>query len=85
MRSSKLIPYSINPSSEASDDDKTKNFISRLDAISREPVFMCKIFGVRSCWKFHHRCSLGTKVYPEIFGFFSHMVREIFTNYFLIN
>jgi len=46
MRSSKLIPYSTNPSSE---DDKTKIFVSGLDAISREPVFMSKIFGVRAC------------------------------------
>ncbi len=49
MRSSKLIPYSTNPSSEASDDDKTKVFVSRLDAISGEPVFMSKIFEVRPC------------------------------------
>jgi hypothetical protein len=82
MRSSKPIPYNTNPSS---DDDKTKSFASGLDAISREPVFMSKIFGVRSCWKFHHRCSSGPRVYPEIFGFFSHMVLEIFSNYFLIN
>jgi hypothetical protein len=46
MRSSKPIPYTTNPSS---DDDKTKTFVSGLDAISREPVFMSKIFGVRSC------------------------------------
>ena len=49
MRNSKPMPYSTNPSSEASDDDKTKIFVSRLDGISREPVFMSKIFGVRSC------------------------------------
>jgi hypothetical protein len=46
---------------------------------------MRKIFGVRSCWKFYHRCSSYRRVYPESFRFFSHMVREIFTNYFLIN
>ncbi len=49
MRNSKLIPYNTNPSSEASDDDKTKIFVSGLDVISREPVFMSKIFEVRSC------------------------------------
>jgi hypothetical protein len=85
MRSSKPISYSTNPSLETSDDDKTKIFVSGLDAISREPVFMSKTFGVRSCWKFHHRCSLGPRVYPEIFAVFSHMVGEIFTNYLLIN
>ncbi len=78
MRSSKPIPYSTNPSSEASDDDKTKIFASGFDAISREPVFMSKIFGVWSCWKFHHRCSSGPRVYPAIFVFFfSYGYRDI--------
>jgi hypothetical protein len=85
MRSSIPISYSTNPSSETSDEDKIKIFVPGLDAISRDLVFMSKIFGVRSCRKFHHRCSSEPIVYPEIFVFFSHMVREIFTNYFLIN
>jgi hypothetical protein len=76
MRSSQPMPYSSNPSSESSDDDKTKIFVSELDTISRDSVFMSKTFEVRSCWKFHHRCSLGPRVYPEIFGFFSHMVQD---------
>ena len=64
---------------------KTKIFVSRLDRTSRESFFMRKIFRGRSCWKFHHKCSSCPRVYPEIFGFFPHILREIFTNYFLIN
>jgi hypothetical protein len=44
MRSSKPILYSKNPSSETSDDDKANIFVSELNAISREPVFMSKNF-----------------------------------------
>jgi hypothetical protein len=49
MRSSKSIPNGTNPSSEASDDDKTKIFFLGPDGISRGPVFIRQIFGVRSC------------------------------------
>jgi hypothetical protein len=85
MRSWKPIPNGTIPSSISSNDNKTKNFVSGLERASRELVFMRKSFGVWSCWKFYHRCSSCRRVYPESFTFFSHMVREIFTNYFLIN
>ena len=49
MRSSKPIPNGTNPSSKASDDDKTKILFLGLDGVSREPVFIREIFGVRSC------------------------------------
>jgi hypothetical protein len=45
MISSKPIQKGANPSSESSDDHKIKTFYSALGGISREPVFMRKIFG----------------------------------------
>jgi hypothetical protein len=85
MKSSKPIQKGTKPSSESSDDDKTKIFFSALGGTCRELVFIREIFGIRSCWKFYHRCSSGRIVYPESFIFFPRTVREIFTNYFLIN
>jgi hypothetical protein len=49
MRSSKPIPNGTNPSSEASDDDKTKILFLEPDGVSGGPVFIRQIFGVRSC------------------------------------
>ncbi len=74
-----------NPFSEPWDYDKTNIFVSGLDGVPGGSVFMRKIFRVRSCWKFYHRCGSYSRVYPEIFKFFPHMVQEIFANYFLIN
>ena len=85
MKSSKPIQKGTNPSSESSDDDKTKIFFSALGGSCRELVFIREIFGFQSCWKFYHRCSSGCIVYPESFRSFPYIFREIFTNYFLIN
>ena len=49
MRSSKPISNITNPSSESSDDIKTKIFVLGLDGIAGRPIFKRKIFGVRSC------------------------------------
>jgi hypothetical protein len=46
MKSSKPIQKDTNPSSESSDDDKTKNFFSVLGGTCRELVFIREIFGV---------------------------------------
>ncbi len=85
MKSSKPIQKGTNPSSESSDDNKTKIFVLALGGTCRELVFKRENFGVRSYSQFYHRCSSGRIVYPESFRFFPRMVREIFTNYFLIN
>ncbi len=85
MKSSKPIQKGTKPSSESSDADKTKIFFSTLSTTCKEFVFIREIFGVRSCWKFYHRCSSGCIDYPESFRSFPHIVREIFTNYFLIS
>ena len=47
--------FKTNPSSEPWDADNTKNSFGGLDLVSREPVFISEIFGVRYCWKFYHR------------------------------
>ncbi len=85
MKSSTPIQKGTNPSLESSDDDKTKIFFSTLGGTYRELVFIREIFGIRSYSQFYQKCSSGHIVYPESFRFFPRMVREIFTNYFLIN
>jgi hypothetical protein len=69
-----------NPVWERWDSEKTKIFVWRFDGISEGFVFMRKLFEVRSCWKFCHRCGSYPRAYPEILKFFPHMVQEIFGN-----
>ena len=47
MRTSKGIPYGTNISSGSSDYNQRKSFVLGLNKVSREPIFMREIFGVR--------------------------------------
>jgi hypothetical protein len=85
MKSSKLISKYINASSDSVDYDDIKIYFLKLHETYTEPFFEREIFGIRSGWKFYDKCGLCCIVYPESFGFFSHMVREIIANYCLIN
>jgi len=85
LKSSKSTSNVTNYYIQPPDDDKTKFFLSALFRVSRKPVFRKKVFGVQSCWKFYHICSSCPRAYSEVFRFVSHLVHEIFTNYFLIN
>jgi hypothetical protein len=49
MKNAKPIQKGTKPSSESSDDDKTKIFFSALGGTCREIVFIKEIFGIRSC------------------------------------
>jgi hypothetical protein len=85
MKSSKLISKYINASSDSVDYDDVKIYFLKLHGTYTEPFFEREIFGIRSGWKFYHIYGLCCIVYPESFGFFSHMVRETIANYCLIN
>ena len=85
MRSMRSIQKDTDSFSKPSDDNMINTFVWGLYGVIGVPVFTKKIFGVWSCWKFYHRCGSCSRVDPEICRFFPHIVREIFTNYFLIN
>jgi hypothetical protein len=70
IRDSKPNPYGTNPSSGSSEDNKTTVFVSSLDRTSGGVIFSRENFGIRSCWKFYHICSLGRRIYPAVLRFF---------------
>ena len=84
-KSFEKISNHANPCSESRDYTNITGFVPTLDCFYMEPVFRRKFFGIQSGWKFHHRCSLDSWVYSEVFRLFSRTVSKKFTNYFLIN